>query len=39
MTYTPIRLYHDDIHMFICDWLWENPPVMHKDNYQKNVIE
>ena len=17
----------------ICDWLWENPPVMHKDNY------
>ena len=16
-----------------CDWLWENPPVMHKDNY------
>ena len=18
---------------YICDWLWENPPVMHKDNY------
>ena len=17
----------------ICDWLWENPPVTHKDNY------
>ena len=17
----------------ICDWLWENPPVIHKDNY------
>ena len=20
-------------HSIICDWLWENPPVMHKDNY------
>ena len=19
--------------MIICDWLWENPPVTHKDNY------
>ena len=19
--------------LIICDWLWENPPVMHKDNY------
>ena len=18
---------------FICDWLWENPPVTHKDKY------
>ena len=21
------------IHKIICDWLWENPPVTHKDNY------
>ena len=19
--------------MYICDWLWENPPETHKDNY------
>ena len=19
--------------VIICDWLWENPPVTHKDNY------
>ena len=18
---------------YICDWLWENPPVTHKDDY------
>ena len=20
-------------YFIICDWLWENPPVMYKDNY------
>ena len=23
----------------ICDWLLENLPVMHKDNYLENAIE
>ena len=23
----------------IYDWLWENLPVMHKDNFLKNLIE
>ena len=21
------------INIPVCDWLWENPPVTHKDNY------
>ena len=21
------------VHLNICDWLWENPPGTHKDNY------
>ena len=24
---------HACVCMCICDWLWENPPVTHKDNY------
>ena len=24
--------------MHICDWLWENPPVTHKDNYLEKRI-
>ena len=25
--------------IYICDWLWENLPVTHKDNYLEKVIE
>ena len=21
------------IYIYVCDWLWENLPVTHKDNY------
>ena len=25
--------YFNPLAVFICDWIWENPPVTHKDNY------
>ena len=28
-----LNLYRYIFQSMICDWLWENPPVMHKDNY------
>ena len=24
---------YDHVYIVICDWLWENPPVTHKDKY------
>ena len=29
--YIYIRMYTQCV--YICDWLWENPPVTHEDNY------
>ena len=31
--YRPGHIYHLPQLRLICDWLWENPPITHKDNY------
>ena len=27
-------MYLHNYYVFICDWLWENLPLMHKDKYR-----
>ena len=33
--YAYIHMFINARHGYICDWLWENLPVTHKDNYLK----
>ena len=27
------------VHYYICDWLWENPPLTHEDKIRNSVIQ